>query len=131
MPKVLPRKQSEYFGNAIVAFQSGQTLAALFLLRVFIEQYWRSLEVVSKKNSGKAKPTGDELGAAYNATLPDDFKSRFPSLLEIYKDLSAAIHLANPDGDLFQDATRKVTEHFDARRLFKLAEVPESSTRSG
>ena len=111
---------TDFFANATVAFQSGQTLAGIFLLRVFIEQYWRSLSAVSGIVGPKGKPTGDELADAYKATLPVDFKARFPSLSEVYASLSAAMHAASEDAALFEESAAKVIEHFEARRLFKL-----------
>jgi hypothetical protein len=120
VPKELPKKQAEYFASATVAFQSGQTLAALFLLRVLIEQYWRSVKVVSESIKEGGKTTGEAMGESYKGTLPEDFKARFPSLSEVYGDLSLAIHTANADAALFQGTAQKVVEHFDARRLFKL-----------
>lgn len=120
VPKVIPRAHVKHFRDAIIAHQSGQTLAGLFLLRVFIESYWKSLEPVTAVLPGNARPSGDEYGTAYNSTLPTDFKSRFPSLPDVYSNLSAAIHEANPSAELFQKSHDMIVEHFDALRLFKI-----------
>jgi len=117
-PKVLPKGVSKYFSNAMIAHHAGQTLAGLFLLRVFIEQFWRTIPAVQKVIEAHPKATGDEQGRAYQETLPSDFKSRFPSLTEIYDKLSAALHTADESAPLFEDAISKITVHFDARRLF-------------
>lgn len=43
VPDVIPNIHKVRFGNAIIAYQSGHTLSAIFGLRVFIEQHWRSI----------------------------------------------------------------------------------------
>jgi hypothetical protein len=119
-PKVLPKPRGRFYGNALIAYHAGQTLAAIFTLRTFIEQFWRSLPQVQALIKQQPRATGDEQGQEYQATLPDDFKNRFPSLPEIYGKLSAAMHEANPDGGLFEDSCNELIEHFEARKLFKL-----------
>ena len=64
-------------------------------------------------------PLGRNRGRFIKA-LPNDFKSRFPSLLDLYRRLSAAIHAANADAVLFEDCCEKTVEHFEARKVFKL-----------
>jgi hypothetical protein len=119
-PKVLPKAPSKFFSAAQIAYHAGQTLAAIFLLRTFIEQFWRSLPEVQAVLKAQPRATGDEQGMTYQNTLPVDFRSRFPSLSEIYGKLSAAMHEANEDATLFEECCQKVEEHFDARRLFKM-----------
>jgi hypothetical protein len=120
-PKVLPKAQREFFSNAQIAHHAGQTLAAIFLLRTFIEQFWRSIPEVQRVIKDKqGRATGDEQGSAYQTTLPTEFSNRFPSLLEIYGKLSASMHEAIPDATLFEDSCVKIEEHFDARKVFKL-----------
>ena len=119
-PKELPKAYSKFYSDAQIAHHAGQTLAGIFLLRTFIEQFWRSVPAVKTVIQGQLRATGDEQGKAYQGILPDDFKGRFPSLLEIYGKLSAAMHDANADATLFEDSCAKVLEHFEARRLFKI-----------
>lgn len=38
-----------HYRNAVIAFNAGQTLAAICLLRIFVEQFWRSIPLVSEK----------------------------------------------------------------------------------
>lgn len=124
-PSVIPKKFRDRYSSAIVASNAGQVLAALFLLRVFIEEFWRSTEAVQGLLKSTNKPTGDAMGDAYNATLPADFKSRFPNLLAIYNELSAAMHEAKDDSsELFRSASDRIVEHFEARRLFKISDSP-------
>ena len=120
VPPVIPKGQAERYSSSIVAYQSGQSLAAVFLLRVFVEQYWRSIDAVVEAIKDKQRPTGDEIGQAYKATLPADFSGRFPSLCEVYNDLSAAIHAADDSPEIYPKACEMVIEHFEARRLFRL-----------
>jgi hypothetical protein len=60
------------------------------------------------------------------AALPDTFKQQFPSLKDIYSQLSADIHAAIGSDQLFTDMTSKFIKHFDARRLYELAVGPET-----
>jgi hypothetical protein len=119
-PKVLPKAPSRFYGDAQIAHHAGQTLAAIFLLRTFVEQFWRSLPQVQAILQHQPRATGDEQGAAYQATLPDDFKNRFPSLPEVYGKLSAAMHEARADATLFEECCASTVKHFDARRIFEL-----------
>jgi hypothetical protein len=112
VPKAIAKEVAKYFSDATVAYQSGQTLAALFLLRTLCEQWAR-----------RFADRGDKADVAiekYMASLPDDFKSRFPSLRDLYSDLSAALHEANANDALFAVVHRALEEHFSARLLFKL-----------
>jgi hypothetical protein len=120
-PKMLPKSVSKYYSNAIIAHHAGQTLAGLFLLRVFIEQFWKTVPAVSELFGRQPKATGDEQGDAYQSALPQDFNSRFPSLKDIYGKLSAAIHSADENAKLFDDSSAKIVKHFEARQLFEIA----------
>jgi hypothetical protein len=111
---------TKFYSDAVVAHHAGQTLAGVFLLRTYVEQYWRTVPTVQAKIKERPRATGDEQGEAYQATLPADLKSRFPSLSDIYGKLSAAMHDANADGALFGECCGRIVEHFEARRLFKL-----------
>jgi hypothetical protein len=119
-PKVLPKHHAKYFSDAIVAHHAGQTLAGLFLLRVFIEQCWHTTPAVQELLNNDPRAPGERQGDTYQATLPSDFKARFPSLKDIYSRLSEAIHAADANASLFEEASAKIVEHFEARRLFKI-----------
>jgi hypothetical protein len=114
----IPKPFSRYVSDAQIAYQSGQTLAALFLLRTFCEQWCRPYALSSEK--------ADEALDKYTASLPTDFKARFPSLRGIYSDLSVAIHSASEDIALFEKSKLQIEEHFEARKLFKLS-VPDKT----
>jgi hypothetical protein len=118
-PQALKGK-TKYFSDATTAHHAGQTLAGIFLLRTYVEQFWRRLPAVQAVLEQQPRATGEDQGAAYQATLPTDFKDRFPSLSDIYGRLSAAMHEANADGALFEKCSAEIVKHFEARRLFEL-----------
>jgi hypothetical protein len=114
LPSFLPKAQLKHFRGARIAFNCGQTLAALFLLRVAIEQFVRA-------KTGLMQSTKvEEILSAYKATLPGDFRSRFPSLSEQYENLSDAVHAAREDLALFLAVESAIHKHFEARRLYQL-----------
>ena len=113
VPKYLPAEVSNYFSGAQVAFQSGQTLAGLFMLRTTCEQWVRLYAAEGDK--------ADVALEKYAASLPPDFSDRFPSLKAVYGKLSDALHRAEGDDHLFDSVTQAICEHFEARKVFKLA----------
>lgn len=119
VPTVIPKTVRRFYSGAIVAHQSGQTLAGNFMLRALIEQWARSQV---------QEPSGEEdtLVDGYMATLPDDFKGRFYSMRELYSDLSEDIHAATGSAELFDRAAGEITKHFEARRLFGLPDKPQA-----
>ena len=114
IPSCLPKKQKKYFSNAIIAFNSGQTLASNFLLRAFIEQYIRSLSATPDSQNI------DALFVEYGKDLPDDFKQRFPSLQSVYDKLSEDLHMATASENVFLQVRIDIEKHFKARELFEL-----------
>jgi len=120
IPKFIPKLHAGNFRNAVIANHAGQTLAGIFLMRVFVEQFWKSVPEVAESVKNKPRPTGDELAEAYKAILPAAFKDRFPTLAEVYDSLSEAMHSARADEAVFEKCHAQIVEHFDARRLFKL-----------
>lgn len=112
VPKVIPKEITKFYSGAVIAHQSGQTLAAIFMLRTACEQWSR---LFADKND-RADAAMDK----YMATLPEDFKGRFPSLQKMYSDLSVAIHEARASEDLYLAAIGDLEKHFAARDLFAL-----------
>jgi hypothetical protein len=113
VPRAIPKPVKSYYSGAVVAHQSGQTLAGIFLLRTVIEQWARSIV-------RSTLPDAEKLLDAYMSTLPEDFKQRFPSFHKLYADLSDDLHAAKGDAGLFQKALAEIDQHFDARRIFNL-----------
>jgi hypothetical protein len=56
------------------------------------------------------------------ATLPADFKNRFPSMRALYGALSADIHTATGSTVLFERAQQEIVEYFELRLLFKVTD---------
>ncbi len=113
VPRFVPKAVKPYLGGAVVAHQSGQTLAGLFLLRTLIEQ-WARLSTASTNSHA------DAIIDDYMAALPIDFKERFPSMRDLYGELSVDLHAAIGSAKLFDKSHVQIVQHFDARRLFKL-----------
>ena len=119
-PKVLPKEQAKYYGDSQIAHHAGQTLAGIFLLRVFVEQFLRSAPKVKELLMKDPRAPGERIAETYQDTLPDAFKERFPSLRSIYSKLSEAIHAANADAVMYERSCAEVVKHFEARRIFEL-----------
>ena len=114
VPAFIPKQEERHFRDSILAFNSGKTLAALFYLRTFIEQFAR------RQTGTTGRATGDELMEAYNRMLPPETRDQIPSLKEWYERLSAPIHSAEQPHDLFEQARAEIERHFDFRRLFRI-----------
>lgn len=127
-PKELPPAQSRYFGDAHIAHHAGQTLAGLFLLRTFIEQFWHSLPEVQALLKENPKAAGEAKGKRYQDTLNPLLNQTFPSLTEVYGDLSDAIHEAHASSELFESAAVRIVDHFRARSMHAKYPIPLPST---
>jgi hypothetical protein len=116
VPKNIPKPVAQFWRRAVVAYQSGEVLAANFLLRTLIEQW-------CKRDVGESNPKekADVIIEKYVANLPEDFKNRFPSLRPQYTILSDDIHSATGSADVFERARDEILRHFDARSLFELS----------
>jgi hypothetical protein len=116
VPKQIPKEIASYYSGSVVAYQSGQTLAALFMLRTACEQWVRCW----------ALPT-DRADAAidkYMASLPSGFSAAFPSLRLIYEKLSEDIHAATGSEELYAKMIADVDLHFQARSIFPGVTTP-------
>jgi hypothetical protein len=122
VPAYFPKNVRAYYSAALLAFNSGQVLPALFMLRTLIEQFMRS------KVGNKFK-RGEDLSKAYKDTLPNDFKEQFPTLADSYESLSEALHCANADPDSFKAQLEKIDQHFDVRRLYKLDQADKHKAK--
>lgn len=119
VPNYIPKEEQNWFRDAVIAFQTGKVLAALFYLRTFIEQFGRR-----KTNLKDERKTGDEIMTAYADTLPSNLRGMMPSLGEWYDKLSEALHGAKEDSELFNAAKEKIEKHFDIRRVYELDSKP-------
>jgi hypothetical protein len=119
VPNFIPKAERWLFSGAIVAAQTGNTLAGLFYLRSFIEQFAR------RQTRIKDRQPGEAILDAYQSLLPESKRDHMPSLRSWYERLSVPVHTADANEELFQEALKEITEHFDFRRIYKIAEVDE------
>jgi hypothetical protein len=114
VPDYLPREESDFVRDARIAFNTGNVLAGLFYLRIFIEQFARRVT----KTTGRKR--GDVLMDEYGETIPPELRSRIPSLREWYDKLSEKLHAAEPDETLYVAAETEILHHFEIRRAMRL-----------
>jgi hypothetical protein len=110
VPRYVDRAVARFYSGAVIAYDCNQVLAALFMLRTLIEQYMRLTLLPATFE------TADDLCDGYNATLDVSFKGIFPSLPAIYSKISAAIHEAREDEDLFESQLKEIEKHFRAKK---------------
>jgi hypothetical protein len=92
LPPFIPKKEAPLYRDAVIAYQTGKNLAAVFYLRAFIEQF-------ARRQTGKAgKETGEEIMDAYASTLDVKHRDAMPSLREWYVKLSGPMHSADEEG---------------------------------
>jgi hypothetical protein len=121
----IPKKENYLFRDAIIANGAGKTLAGLFYLRTFVEQFGRRMTGIA------GKETGDQILSEYSKTLPANLRDSMPSLAEWYDKLSAAIHSANPDEELFKAAQEKIDKHFEIRKAMSIPETSAKELKAG
>jgi hypothetical protein len=115
IPRYSPKQVGKFYRGAVLAFNCGAYLPAIFMLRTTIEQFMR-LAI----SAGDKKMSGEELTDAYASSLDADFNNRSQSLKPVYATLSDAIHAAKDDNaQLFEAEQRKVLAHFEAKEVFE------------
>ncbi len=114
----IPKKERDFLRDAIIANGSGKTLAGLFYLRTFIEQFGRRITGL------RGRETGDEILSAYSDTLPEKLRDSMPSLAEWYGKLSVALHSADANEALFKEAQERIEKHFEIRKAMDIPEKP-------
>jgi len=116
VPRVIPQTGKEFYSGALVAYQSGQHLAGLFMLRTCIEQVARNAV-----EGSETIVNGDELLKRYMEGLPEAAKGHFPSMRATYGTISTAIHAANPELAPFEDIRKDIDSHFEGVDVHKRA----------
>ena len=111
VPPYIPKEQEKFYSSAVVAYNSGQILPALFMLRTLIEQYMHS-------QTRKPELRGDELCDKYAKLLDDNFKAKAPSFKDIYGQLSDGLHKAAGDQELFESEIQRIELHFQGKHAF-------------
>jgi hypothetical protein len=124
IPKYIPDDEARHYRDAVIAFNSGKVLAALFYLRTFIEQFGRRMTGIF------ARATGDEIFDAYSDKLPPELRPQMPSLKDWYDKISEALHIAKEDADLFDAAKTAIEKHFEIRKVFNIPENRQVPGRS-
>ena len=120
VPGQIPKSISKHYSDAVIAHQSGQTLAGLFMLRVTIEQFVRPWRTAPDEWT-------DRVIDSYMAELPSEFSGVFPSLRDWWGRLSDAIHEAKADAELFDEALAKIDHHFEGRKAYRLEDKPKGA----
>jgi hypothetical protein len=118
VPHYIPKAESRLYSDGVIAFDSGKTLAALFYLRSFLEQFARRVTGTTEKLRG------DELMEKYNEGLPSPQRDWMPSLRDAYEKISIPIHSATDDVATFNDMKAKVDKHFEIRKVHEISEKP-------
>jgi len=116
IPPQIPKKEAKFYRDAVVAMHGGKTLAALFYLRTFLEQFARRVTGIA------GRETGENIMEAYGTSIPENLRGSIPSMREWYGKLSEAVHGAREDATLFESAREAIDQHFDVRRVFKIPE---------
>lgn len=114
VPTFLPKNFKKFFSDAIIAYNSGQTLAGIFLLRTFIEQ------VVRGQSTNPDSRDIEQLFTDYKNSLPGDFNKHFPSLKIIYDKLSEDLHGATGSIETFSKGKEDIEKHFEAKKIFDI-----------
>jgi hypothetical protein len=69
--------------------------------------------------------------AEYSKKLHPAVRDGFPSLFELYSQISEALHAARSDNALYEVCRQRVESHFEARALYaRLADVAEKAQKS-
>lgn len=114
IPDTIPRQESEFYSDAIVAYNTGNILAGTFMLRTTIEQYMR--RVLNNYD----RVSGDELADKYSKLLDDEFPKKYTTLKTIYEELSIKIHKAEKDAVQFEKSLADINRHFDLLKIMPL-----------
>ena len=120
IPKAMKKlPEARFYRDAVIAFNTGRTLASLFYLRTLIEQYFRRVLAVNKDE----KVRGEDLAKDYRKLLDPEFPMRFDTLGNIYESLSNAVHAACDDEALYISARDDIEKHFEALALLPISQA--------
>ena len=112
-------REARFYRDAVIAFNTGRTLASLFYLRTLIEQYFRRVLAVDKDE----KIRGEDLARDYRKLLDEDFPRKFDTLGNTYDSLSDALHAACEDEALYISAKADIEKHFKALDLSPISQA--------
>ena len=123
VPKTIPKEESKYFSDAVVAYRTGNILAGLFLLRTTIEQYMRRILKT------KGKTSGEDLADEYAALLDPAFPKKYSTMKVIFEELSVKLHSADADGTQFEKSKKDIEQHFEQLKLLPLKKNMQKQKR--
>ena len=110
--------EDRFYRDAVIAFNTGRTLASLFYLRTLIEQYLRRVLAVDKDE----KIRGEDLAKDYRKLLKEKkFPPQLDTLGNTYNSLSSAIHAACDDEELYTKARVDIEKHFEGLDLIPIS----------
>ncbi len=116
VPNFIPKDESKFYKDAMVAFNTGNILCGLFQLRTTIEQYMRRVTGIKNKISG------EDLADDYSTLLDEEFPRKFPSLKTVYSELSKCIHAADNNAEQFQKSKGDMERHFELLKHFPITD---------
>ena len=123
IPKAMKNlPEARFYRDAVIAFNSGKTLASLFYLRTLIEQYFRRVLAVDENK----KVRGEDLARSYRKLLDKEFPMKFDTLGNTYDSLSDALHAACDDETLYISARDDIEKHFEALALLPIPQTSET-----
>ncbi len=111
--------EARFYRDAVIAFNTGRTLASLFYFRTLIEQYFRRVLAVDKDE----KIRGEDLARDYRKLLDKEFPMKFDTLGNTYDSLSDALHAACDDEALYISARDDIEKHFKALALLPISQA--------
>ena len=113
VPNFIPRETRDFYRRARHAYNCGEGLAGLFLLRTFIEQHMRKAI-----GDPEGRLTGEALGQKYADSFDEEFKRVSPSLKAQYGTLSEALHKAD-DSAPFEEIEKQILAHFEFKEVYE------------
>ncbi len=120
IPKAMEKlPEARFYRHAVIAFNTGRTLASLFYLRTLIEQYFRRVLAVDENK----KVSGEDLAKNYRKLLDPEFPMKFDTLGNTYDSLSDALHAACDDEELYTSARADIEKHFELLVHFPISQA--------
>ena len=124
VPNTIPKQERGYFSDAIIAYNTGNVLAGLFLLRTTIEQYMRRILKVT------VKIDGEKLAAKYATLLDPKFPQKYSTMKVIYEELSIVLHNADANSVQFDKSIQDIVGHFELLKHYPLKEQQQEQEKS-
>lgn len=108
VPTFIPKKRRKRYGEAVIANDTGFTLAGFLYLRTVVEQHMRLVT----RTGTTDRIDGEALGEKYAKYLNPEFSSLAPSFRSVYVDLGELIHGDSDDSVKFTELKDRIDKHF-------------------